>query len=539
MRCLLLSGLGPGELGPTHFDSPYLAGSLFGGKPGELGREMLRRAGYDGLRLDRLSFFRSGRRHGLLRPAVAAGPHLTTLTLTSILESGEYDFARLDLTDVWTDRAEVPAGDFDIVLLSTTFIWNEPILARAVAWVRENLPGVGIVAGGQYTNLKYMMALHHYPEIVAVVRGDGEMALPMVLDALAAGKSLESVPNVVWRDGERVRINAVEYVDLEAFPSPIVTGQAAVVPYESMRGCPFDCKFCSFPAASPKWRFKSAEKIRDDWVRYGQENGAETMYAMDSTFTIPPTRFRKLLEILPDAGIPVWDGFSRANTLNSEAVVSGLEAAHCFQLNVGFESMNDETLKNMSKRVSVKQNRMAHDLLSRSEINTYGLFIVGYPGETPEMFQDTQDYLVNEYVGHYTMAQFTVTDENMPMWQDRERFRIEADDPNDPGSPWSHLGMDSVKAGELLTETFDKVRRTNDRAVLRFWQHHYQHWLLPQHDRRTNLAVEKSVELLALAPCDHTDPDEGAHVMRTQLDRLRDLGIEPAEAGQELCSDPM
>ncbi|AGP53600.1 B12-binding domain-containing radical SAM protein [Streptomyces rapamycinicus] len=539
MRFLLLSGLGPGELGPTHFNSPYMAGTLFGASPSELGREMLRRAGHRGLRLDRFGFEWSGRQYGLLRPRAAAGPHLTTVTLHSILETGGYDFVRVDLADVWTGEARVPTGDVDLVLLSTTYIWNEPILDRAVGWIRENLPGVGIVAGGQFTNLKFMMALRDHPEIVAVVRGDGEVALPMTLDTVAAGKSLEAVPNVVWRDGERIRVNPVEYVDLDAFPSPSLSGRAAVVPYESMRGCPFDCKFCSFPAASPKWRYKSAEKIRDDWVRYATDNGAEMMYAMDSTFTIPPVRFRELLEILPGSGIPVWEGFSRANTLNSEAVVAGLEAAHCFQIHVGFESMNDQTLKNMSKRVSVRQNRKAHDLLGRSEINTYGLFIVGYPGETPEMFQDTQDYLIEEYIGHFSMARFTITDENMPMWQDREKFRIEADDPNDPGSPWSHIGMDSVRAGELLTETLDKVRRANDRAVLKFWQHNYQHWLLPQHDRKTNLAVEKSLELLAMAPRDFTDPDEGAHAMRTQLDRLRALGIEPAPEGRELCLDPL
>ncbi|MFK8845331.1 hypothetical protein [Streptomyces sp. Ac-502] len=146
---------------------------------------------------------------------------------------------------------------------------------------------------------------------------------------------------------------------------------------------------------------------------------------------------------------------------------------------------------------------------------------------------------MEEYIGHFSMARFTITDENMPMWQDREKFRIEAEDPNDPGSPWSHIGMDSDRAGQLLTETLDKVRRTNDRAVLKFWQHNYQHWLLPQHDRKTNLAVEKSLELLAMTPRDFTDPDEGAHAMRTQLGQLRSVGIEPAPEGRELCLDPL
>ncbi|MET7765812.1 radical SAM protein [Streptomyces sp. NPDC005393] len=141
----------------------------------------------------------------------------------------------------------------------------------------------------------------------------------------------------MWRDEDNIRINPTEYVDIEDFPSPTVPGNAPTVPDESMRGCPFDCKFCSFPAASPKWRYKSAEKIRDDWIAYAERNGCDVISAMDSTFTIPPTRLRRLLEILPDSGVPRWEGFSRANTINSVQLVAGLEASHCFQLHIGFE----------------------------------------------------------------------------------------------------------------------------------------------------------------------------------------------------------
>ncbi|MGQ5592517.1 B12-binding domain-containing radical SAM protein [Streptomyces sp. ESR1.13] len=534
VRFLLLSGLGPANL-----NSPYLEGSLFTAHQSDAAREMLRRAGHADLDLRRLAFTQHGRDYALLRPRSATTPHLTTVTLLSILENSGHGFERLDLGDVWEGRAKAPAGDVDVVLLSTTYIWNGPILASAVRWVRENLPGTPIVAGGQFTNLKFMAAMRDFAEILAVVRGDGEIALPQTLDALAGRGELSAVPNLVWRDGDTIRINPVEYVDIDDFPSPRVLGDQAIVPYESMRGCPFDCKFCSFPAASPKWRYKSAEKIRDDWISYADQNGADVISAMDSTFTIPPTRLRRLLEILPNSGVPRWEGFSRANTLNSADVVAGLVASHCFQLHIGFESMNDGTLKRMSKRVSVKQNRRAAELLSQSGMSYYGLFIVGYPGEDPEMFRDTQDYLLREYSGHYALSKFSITDETMPLWQDREELRIVADDPTDPASPWSHIGMDSAQAARLQKETLDKVRLTNDKTVLSLWQHDYQHWLMPRHDHAANIAVEKCLERMAMAPLDYTDLDEGAAVVRDNLHRLRDFGVELAPPGSRLVCDPI
>lgn len=534
MRFLLLSGLGPANI-----NSPYLEGSLLASDPGERAREVLRRAGVAGLDVARLSFTRSGKRHALLRPHPDTAPHLTTVTLLSILEHSGHSFERIDLADVWAGRAAAPERDVDCVLLSTTYIWNRTLLAAAVGWVEANLPGTGIVAGGQFTNLKFMRAMDDHPRILAIVRGDGEVALPRTLDALAGRGDLAAVPNLVWRDGGSIRINPVEYVDIEDFPSPVVLGDAPVVPYESMRGCPFDCKFCSFPAASPKWRYKSAEKIRDDWVGYAERNHCEVVSAMDSTFTIPPTRLRRLLEILPGSGVPKWEGFSRANTISSEQLVSGLEAAHCTKLHIGFESMNDVTLKRMSKRVSVKQNRVAVELLSRGGLSYYGLFIVGYPGETPEMFQDTQDYLTGDYTGHFSLSRFAITDETMPLWEDREELRIEVDDPHDPLSPWSHIGMDSTKASQLHKETLDKVRHANDKAVLNLWQHDYQHWLMPHRDIATNIAVEKSIERMAMAPVDYPDPDEAAAVVRANLHALGDSGVELVPDGWELDRTPI
>jgi hypothetical protein len=532
MRVLLMSGLGPAELHET-----YLDGSLFQPSFDERAKEMLRRAGLADLSLDRFAFEQSGTRYGLLRPAPDFMPHLTTVTLQSIMESSGHAYDMVSLEDVWGGCAVVPPGDFDLVLLSTTFIWNPPILADAIRWITDNMPGTKIIAGGQYTNLKYMPAMNHHPDIIAVIRGDGEQSLPMTLDAMEKGTYLGDIPNLVWREDRKIRINQIEYIDIDEFPSPSVLGTSSIVPYESMRGCPFDCKFCSFPAASPKWRYKSAEKIRDDWLAYANVNGANVISAMDSTFTIPPTRLRRLLEILPDSDVPYWDGFSRANTINTENVVEKLAAARCRRLYIGFESMNDATLKRMSKRCTAKQNRNAAALLSDSEVAYSIFFIVGYPGESREMYADTLDYLVDEFVGHYYVNKFSVTDENMPLWEDREELQIVSTDPTDTLAPWSHIGMDSVEAAKLQAETLDKVRASSETAVMHAWQDEFQHSLMPRNDRKTNIAVEKCIERLGMAPLDYTNLDEGAHAMRTQVNRLRDLGVEVAPEAGELCRE--
>lgn len=521
MRALLMSGLGP-----TYKNFAYLSGSMFDSTANAHSQAMLARAGYGKFNLRQLSFEAAGHRYALLRPRRTTMPHLTTFTLESIIATTKHDYALLPLETVWEEQATLPTGDFDVVLLSTTYIWNKATIRKALTWIRDHAPGIPVILGGQYSNLKYMNLMRDHPMITAIIRGDGEAALPGVLDALAFRRDLALIPNLVWRDGGGIHINPVDYIDIDAWPSPQFDDHYPIVPYESMRGCPFDCKFCSFPAASPKWRYKSAEKIRDDWVRYAEVNGAQFIEAMDSTFTVPPTRLRRLLQILPAAGV-AWEGYSRANVINSPEFIDGLVDSHCRRLQIGFESMNDEVLARMSKRVSAQQNRRAFDLLRVGGLGYTVFFMIGYPGESPEHFLDTEQFLLDEFSGHFMLSVFSVSDETMPLWRDRDELGISIADPEEPDADWSHVGMDIHEARRLNASTLDKVRRLNDDAVTMLWQGQFQHWFMPHIDRRTNLTVEKCVERIAMSAKDYSDVEEGAHQVRSQLALLKELGVTP------------
>lgn len=515
MKLLLMSGLGPYTVNSQTINgtllSPYIKDQLRDDYTRMAGQPVdLRTLWYGGP---------SG--YPVLRPRRGTLPHLPTETVRSIIESTDVDYELFDLEDLWLGNGEPKGGHFDIVGLSTTFICDRGTLAMVLDWITKRFPGASVVLGGQYSNLKYDEIMKAFPAVDYVICGDAEVALPMFLRALAGKCDLSDVPNLVWRglDGGVVA-KPVEYIDVNEHSSPTFTGTQHVIPYESMRGCPYTCKYCSFPAASPKWRYKSVEKICSDWRSYADKNGASVVRSMDSTFTIPHTRFKRLLEVLPEMDIG-WEAYTRANTISSKEIVEGLEASRCEWLLIGFESMSDKTLKAMDKKVSASQNERAFNLLAESNVALRTSFIVGYPGETPEDYELSHRFLVDRFRGRFGIHSFVLVDETMPVWEDAEMHQLEVTSP----VAWKHKGMDSNTALELREKTLFEARWQNDEGVHSGWQVGYERPLVPDVDLRTNYRVEKLIERLAFVQKDWGCGQAGADRCRSILVDMERLGI--------------
>jgi radical SAM superfamily enzyme YgiQ (UPF0313 family) len=520
MRALLVSGLGPS----TKNDF-YLDGSLFDGD-----RALRLHSSGRNLRLSDLHTHRGNNVVRLLRPAVGNNmPHLTTLSITSILERTSVIYDVIDLRDCWRGKSPTAIGPYDVALLSTTFIWDRASLKKAINWIANHFPTAQIVLGGQYSNLKYRQILSEHKNVQFIILGDAEDALPKLLESFAGRRDIASVPNLVCRDASsKLHIAELGYIDLESVVAPSVAGYKRVIPYESMRGCPFSCKFCSFPAASPKWRYKSAEKIAMDWRKYKEQNNVSLISAMDSTFTVPPARMRDLYNILPSIQVE-WEAFSRANSIADSQTVSALEAAGCRRLAIGFESMSDKTLNAMSKKVRVKHNIKALDLLSDSSISYKISFIAGYPGETAEDYQLTHDFLVNDFRGHFILSVFSIADETMPLWEDADRYELIVRDKRDPDYSWQHSGMEVDTATTLVTETLDTVRRRNPLATPKLWQGRYEDPMIPGLSNSMTLALEKAIERLAMTERDYPDPRDAEMAAHKTVASLANFGV---------CSNP-
>ena len=154
------------------------------------------------------------------------------------------------------------------------------------------------------------------------------------------------------------------------------------------RGCPYSCDFCSKPVWGNDYRKPSLERVFAE-IRDILSYGYDRLWIADDSFTLDTKYLEEFCNRKISEGFPfTWTCLSRVDRLDEE-IVGLMKDAGCVRVHLGLESGNDETLRLMGKRISVRDGMEAVRLFRQAGIETAGFFIVGYPGETEESIDET------------------------------------------------------------------------------------------------------------------------------------------------------
>jgi len=283
------------------------------------------------------------------------------------------------------------------------------------------------------------------------------------------------------------------------------------ISYLSEYGCPYSCKFCAWSEGEGSCQYLPAERVYEDLKVLKECNEVEQVDMADSIFLFPPQRVNKMLELIEILNIN-WTANARTNVVYSPEFIERLEKSGCIWLYFGFESMDDDVLVYIDKKATSIQNRKVNSAFRNSNISTISSFIIGFPGETPEKFMEgTYEYLINEHFGDYYLYVFEMENENMPIWEEREKYGLElypqkCTQSEHRGTNWKHFGMDSETANQLRRKTMQDVRKCDScKAVYRTWQSRYSWPLIPEFSRIQNVEVEILLDRLGFLPVDYSD----------------------------------
>ena len=282
----------------------------------------------------------------------------------------------------------------DVVAFSC-YIWNINKTLEVCRIIKENY-NCTIVLGGPEVAYRPADVLLKYEFADYVLSGEGEWTFPDFLDNI--GGDLSCVSGLSFREnGEIISVPEKEYS--ETPPSPFceeffenLGGRISYI--ETSRGCPYRCAFCLSGRCSPL-RFFEIGRVKEDILRLAK-SGTQTVKFVDRTFNADYKRANEfLLFIKENYGneIPrnVCFHFEIAGDILKESNLDILSSMPygAVQLEIGMQSFNEETLKNINRKTNTqKLIENIKKLVSFGNMHIHIDLIAGLTGEDLESFRN-------------------------------------------------------------------------------------------------------------------------------------------------------
>jgi putative methyltransferase len=298
-------------------------------------------------------------------------------------------------------RDQLVAKNSDIYAMSC-YLWNMGLTRWLLDQLYEANPNAQFILGGPQVMNHMRDYVSADRENVVVCNGEGERTFRGYLRQVLGGeRDFRAVPGLsFWRDGELVTTERAERIqDLNEIPSPFTTGvfdnggyTSAIL--ETNRGCPFNCGFCAWGAATNDKVYKfDDDRVRADidWIC---QNHLQSVFIADANWGISPrdVGFTKYLveqknrhgfpyrvdmaaaKNRPDRMAEITETLSRGGLVTSQPI--------------SLQSMSQQTLDTVQRsNIRLSAFTTLQTTLREKGISSHIEMIWPLPGETLESFQ--------------------------------------------------------------------------------------------------------------------------------------------------------
>jgi radical SAM superfamily enzyme YgiQ (UPF0313 family) len=259
---------------------------------------------------------------------------------------------------------------------------------RTAEVVKTYHPACKIVLGGHHPTALPQSVMES-TSVDFVLRGEGEVSMPLLAATIAEGGPLDSIPGLVFRQNDsRLHINPpTQMQDPENYPLPAVhlvkqqfyrRKQGGSLVVVAGRGCPMQCSYCSVGAQSfLQYRKKRVASVISEIENAVAQADIGFIDFEDENLSLDRRWFLNLLQALQNR---FGSGRFELRAMNGlyppsldEQVVGEMKAAGFRTLNLSLGSTSEQQLKRFS-RSDVRDS--FHRALNLAE--DYGLSAVGY-----------------------------------------------------------------------------------------------------------------------------------------------------------------
>jgi anaerobic magnesium-protoporphyrin IX monomethyl ester cyclase len=293
-------------------------------------------------------------------------------------------------------RFEPDLNDFivndniDLVCLSMNWDYQQDATINII----DRIPSHSkVVVGGRYATTCAGELFAAAPHIDIIVRGDGEETIRDI----ALGLPLKDIPGISYREDGRIihnKIRDLRSLDDAIYPNRKLRRVKYRLLYKNIdlgqgvdfistsRGCPYNCKFCTFtnnPLGQKRnWSGRSASSVVEEL----KTMDAGFVFVVDDNFAADMKRVEKICDLVIAEGIKKTFAVAvRLEIYKYPRILEKMFNAGFKILTIGVESAQDKTLRAMQKGFDTALAEKAFAEIRKVKFFIHGYFIVGCIGE--------------------------------------------------------------------------------------------------------------------------------------------------------------
>ena len=317
---------------------------------------------------------------------------------------------------------------------TTTYSLNRAI--EIADKIRSKIPDKLTVVGGSHTNVAGIETANEYGSYFDIIAYglDGEYIVHNIVKEytkkkfnrdlfLKDFKTLENIKGIIFKkDNVAVRNKPSEVIEnLDDLPFPArdlfpterympLPNNYKKLPATNMiviRGCPYFCTFCDQAGTGARRRSpqKVIEEIRDCVENYG----IKEISFWDDTMSYHKKWMNEFLDLLIESKLNLsWTCCAAVNTVDDQDLLKKMRKAGCWNIFYGYETGVEELAKNIKTNIKnrdFEKMKRIGKWTREAGIETRAGFLVGLPGETPELAKKTIQTAIDLDPDY---AQFTV-----------------------------------------------------------------------------------------------------------------------------------
>ncbi len=271
------------------------------------------------------------------------------------------------------------------ILFFTSYMWNVErniYIAREIKKLKRD---VRIIFGGPEISVDSPWMDVDCVDTFFV--GEGEENFNLLFE--------ESVSRIIFG-----KFSDISSLKVDPYSSGIIPpGLGENYPIETMRGCPYSCKYCFYSKNRSRVRFYGKDLMEDFFQFINSKKNVSEIYFLDPSFEVHPhlIDFLKFISHLNPLKIPIHTEI-RPERIDEETG-KWMRNAGFKSVELGLQSTSQKVLDFISRKTDLDKFLRGTEILLKNGIEPQIGIIIGLPFDNLDSFSHTVKWLNNKNLG--------------------------------------------------------------------------------------------------------------------------------------------